>query len=292
MSLHKSVARVSLALFILACALGSLSCRGPARPAPSPAKTNVSYDVYFHRAGAPDAPPTAVRRRAALSRATAAGRVRAAVRALLAGPTAAEKSKGYYSSLPANARLLDVSYERPVVRLNFSRELERIGGTARVGALLDELAYTAASIPGIKGVILEIEGERAGTDEHPFTGEGFLFRLLHPPADSAWARRLAPADALDLFIAAIPDRAEMWKLMGPDARRTYGAASGIDVSGFAEGLGSWRAYRVTRQKASGNEASVVIAGRQVLEGNVEPNARYTARMVREDGRWKWELPED
>ena len=107
---------------------------------------------------------------------------------------------------------------RPYAYLNLNDKFEQTGGTARIRAILEELSYTAASIPGLKGVILQIEGRRVGTEERPFTGEGFLFRNLHPPVESAWAKRLGPVDALDLFLVAIPDPNEMWALMGPAAQ--------------------------------------------------------------------------
>jgi len=280
-------ARLLLAVGLLAAALIAAWWLRPHRPAAEP---GAVVSVHFHRTGNPEGPPVPIERRMKQSRPSTVDLVRAGILALLAGPTAAEKAQGFFSSLPDGAGLIGARVERPYVYLNFSGALEETGGTARVKAILDELAYTAASVRGVKGVILAVDGEQAGTEEHPFTGEGALFRSLHPPVDGPWAARLAPADALDLFLVAIHEPGEMWRLMGPAARREYGSPAGIDVAAFAEGLGSWRNYRVLSEKIEGDRATVVIADRQVLEGQVEPDARYSATLVREEGRWKWELP--
>ncbi len=76
---------------------------------------------------------------------------------------------------------------------------------------------------------------------------------------------------------------------GPAARQEYGTATDIDTAAFAEGPRSWGNYRAIGREIRGDEAVVTIAGRQVLEGNVEQHARYEAHMVREDSRWKWDL---
>lgn len=288
--------RYASLLVILAVALAGVSCQKQRpqpkpQPNPQPAKTSVTIHPYFHDNAEPDAPPLAADRKTTVQgEAKPDMLARKAFAELLAGPSRAEKDKGLFSSLPEGTILLGLRYARPFVYLNFNAALEQTGGSARVQAILDQISYTAASIPGIKAAILEIEGEQAGTNDHPFTGEGFLFDNLKPPVDGAWVEKLRPADALDLFITAIPNPDDMWKMMGPKARKQFGSPDGIDTSGFAEGLGAWRNYRVMRQEIKGDQAAVEIGGRQMLEGNVEPKALYKALMVREDGRWKWELP--
>lgn len=275
-----------IALLILAAG----GCRFFRPPAARTPQRQTALQVYFHREDDPDGPPAPVTRTFTSTAApSTAEKVRRAVEALLAGPTADERGRGYYSSIPPGVRLLGVEVERPLATLDFSRELEQTGGTAKVSAILSQLAHTAASVTGVKGVELLIEGERVGGNERPFTGEGFLFRRLHPPVDGEWAAKLGPAEAFDLFIAVIPDRDKMWRLSGPRARQAFGSAKGIDASAFAEGLGAWRNYRVERETIENDRATVVIAGRQELEGQVEENARYEARMAKEGGRWRFDL---
>ena len=284
-------------LILLAAALLAASCQKQRshpkpQPNPQPVKTSATLRLYFHDNASPDAPPVAVGRSIRIpGEAGPDVLARKVFTELLAGPSQAEKDKGLYSSLPEGTKLLGLRYARPYVYLNFSTAMEQTGGSAKVRAILEQIAFTSASIPGIKAAILEIGGEQAGTNDHPFTGEGFLFDSLRPPVDGPWAEKLTPADTLDLFVTVIPDPDEMWKMMGPAARRQFESPDGIDVSGFAEGLGAWRSYRIIRQEINGDQAVVEIGGHQVLEGNVEPKALYKARMVREEGRWKWELPD-
>ncbi|MDI3316962.1 MAG: GerMN domain-containing protein [Bacillota bacterium] len=222
-------------------------------------------------------------------------RLRAAMEALLSGPTEEERRAGWASALPRGTRLLGVEVARPVAVLDFSGELEQAGGTLAVGTLLDQIALTAASVQGVKGVELRVEGARVGSEEHPFTGEGFLFRRLLPPLDSELVRGLAPEEALDLWIAAIPDREAMWRLMGPGLRARYGKPAAVDVTAWAEGLGSYRGYTAEAGRpvggdaktGEGQRAEVRLQGTFQLEGMTE-NVVYTARMVREGGIWRFD----
>ncbi|MCL4514045.1 MAG: GerMN domain-containing protein [Firmicutes bacterium] len=104
--------------------------------------------------------------------------LRLAFEELLKGPTAPEAKSGHYSAIPPNTRLRSARIENNVAVLDFNRQIERTGGTAAVSAMLDQIAYTATEQPGIKKVRLLVEGEQAGTRQHPFTGDGFLFEYL------------------------------------------------------------------------------------------------------------------
>lgn len=232
-----------------------------------------------------------VRRRVQVDPGDVTGYLRAAFEALLAGPTADESGRGLTTELPASAKLRGVSWERPYAIIDFSRELGELGGTLRVSGAVDQIAYTATEIGGVAGVILKVEGERVGTEQHPFTGEGLLFSCLHRRLTPEWLGTLSPSQVLDLFIALIPDREKMWKLMGPRARATYGRPEDVEASAFSEGLGAWRAYRVVEEKVEQGRAQVVIGGDVTREGMTERDARYRATMVRENGYWKWDFPE-
>ncbi len=104
--------------------------------------------------------------------------LRLAFEELLKGPTAREAKSGLYTAIPSNTRLRSARIENDVAVLDFNRQIERTGGTAAVSAMLDQIAYTATEQPGIKKVRLLVEGEQAGTRQHPFTGDGFLFEYL------------------------------------------------------------------------------------------------------------------
>lgn len=100
-----------------------------------------------------------------------------------------------------------------------------------------------------------------------------------------------PAEALRAFIGVAGDPQQMWELMGPATRASYGAPDKIDYSAYAEGLGAFKYtdYRVVREEIAGNEATVEIVGDVTQEGQFFKDKHYTARMVLEDGKWKWEM---
>lgn len=250
----------------------------------------VVLDIYFTRDNNGQFEPVRVTREINVENDNPAYRAQKALEYLGKGPTAAEKEQGLHNSIP-DAQLLNINVQRPHVTLNYSREFEQIGGTARVENILKQLTMTMSSIPGIKSVILQVEGERIGTQEHPYTGEGSLFGNLTPPVDGELAASLGPADTLDLFVAVIPDTEKMWHLMGPKARNAYNTPANIEFSAFAEGLGSWKGYEVTEEIIEeDNTAIVTIKGTQVLEGMEQPEATYTAYLIKEDGQWKWDFP--
>lgn len=94
----------------------------------------------------------------------------AAFGALLVGPTKEEQNRGLSNQIPPQVRLLDVEVKDDIAYLDFSRELEEVGGSARVMGILKQIGYTATSIPGIRGAWLLIEGKRVQV----FSGEGVI----------------------------------------------------------------------------------------------------------------------
>jgi germination protein M len=220
---------------------------------------------------------------------TADSHLRAAIDALLRAESMAEQR--LFNQLPDDAELLNVEINRPYATLDFSAELERMGGTARVAFALDQITYTAAALDEVSGVFLKVEGERVGIGDRYFTGEGFMFEKLFR-SGGEWARDISPVEALESFMVTIgPEVDEMWFWMGPRARELYGNPENIDWTALAEGLGSWRNYEIVEAIVENDRATVTIQGDQQLEGMIEPDASYTAHMIHENGIWKWDLPE-
>jgi hypothetical protein len=265
----------------------------PKAPAEEPGGNEgpeVSITVYFSKTQDGAAEMVPVTRRVTLEEDSAEARLEAAVAALLEGPTGDEKAQGLSSEAEDAAGLISVSISRPYAVLDFSSRLQQMGGSARVSGFLGQLAHTASDIGGVKGVVLKVEGQVMGGDDMPFTGEGVLFESLHRPLDAQWLKTLGPSDILDLFIVVVPDTGLMWELMGPASRMAYKEPGGIDWTAYAEGLGSWRGYKMIEETVEGDRAWVTITGDQTLEGMFEPAARYTAHMVRVDGVWRWDFP--
>lgn len=131
---RRSVAAVVLLL--------SLLLAGQATASP----VSRAGDVWFVRAGKPVAVPRPAR---ALPE---------VVRALLAGPTPAERARGIASAIPAGTPLRDVRVRSQVVTVDlgarFATGVDRASLRDRVG----QLVRTLRGIPGVHAVQVRIEG--------------------------------------------------------------------------------------------------------------------------------------
>ena len=133
----RTVSRVCVVL-----AVAALGIVAPAEASAAPLRGHV----WFLRAGEP----------------VAAGRSAPAipglVRALVAGPTRAERAKGLRSAIPAGTTIRDVTVSRRVVTVDlgarFAAGRDEASLTARVG----QLVRTLRSVPGVAGVRVRVEG--------------------------------------------------------------------------------------------------------------------------------------
>jgi hypothetical protein len=85
---------------------------------------------------------------------------RAAIEALLAGPTDDEEGEGYNTALPSRARLKSVEAdEEGVVTADFDRRLDAgVAGSCRVGAIRKQIAETLLQFPEVREVVISVEG--------------------------------------------------------------------------------------------------------------------------------------
>lgn len=84
---------------------------------------------------------------------------RAALEALLRGPTPEERSEGYLTALPERAALRGVTVEEGVVRADFDAGLEEgVGGSCRVLAVRSQIEETLRGLPGVREAIVSVEG--------------------------------------------------------------------------------------------------------------------------------------
>lgn len=157
----------------------SAGCWDSGAVVPPPVTAEVTVYFYLSSDGMTLEP---VVRKVNLKEDTLEARFRAAMEELLKGPSTEETGR-LYSQLPGDVRLLDVEVSPPYATLDFSAELERIGGSARVLGMLQQLTYTGTEFEEITDLILEVEGVRVGTNEHPFAGEGVLFDTLTRQGD-------------------------------------------------------------------------------------------------------------
>lgn len=83
---------------------------------------------------------------------------RAALEALLAGPTEAERARGYATSINPGVTIRSLVVEDGVAAADFSEELERTGGSCLVTAIRAQVERTLLQFPAVRSVRLSIAG--------------------------------------------------------------------------------------------------------------------------------------
>ncbi|NLE22284.1 MAG: hypothetical protein GX624_05845 [Actinobacteria bacterium] len=150
---------------------------GSASPSPSapPAQTTIS--LYFLRG---EKLGVAERR---VPRTTMPAT--AAVKALLAGPAPAEQKAGLSSAVPAGTRLLGLSIDGGVARVDLSNKFGSSGGSLSMTARVAQLVYTLTRFPTVRAVEFLVEGE-------PVAGLGGEGVALDGPQRRAQWRQFEP----------------------------------------------------------------------------------------------------
>lgn len=115
---------------------------------------------------------------------------KAALEALVAGPTDTEKTTwpAISSAIPEGTRLLGVTIEGGIAKVDFSEEFESGGGTFSVTSRLAQVVYTLEQFPAVDGVEFYIEGTRV----IEFSSEGLI---LDKPQTFDDYDELLPIDA-------------------------------------------------------------------------------------------------
>ena len=86
--------------------------------------------------------------------------LRTAVRALLAGPSAAESAAGVKTALAPGTRLLSTSQSGGVATINFRQSFASPASKKRIRMRLAQVTFTATQYPNVHSVSLEIAGSR------------------------------------------------------------------------------------------------------------------------------------
>lgn len=82
---------------------------------------------------------------------------------LLAGPRPAERQAGYHTTLPDAAGLRGVELRDGVLTVDFDAGLERgMGGSCRVQAARAQIDSTLGRLPGVRRVVVSVEGREEG----------------------------------------------------------------------------------------------------------------------------------
>lgn len=91
-------------------------------------------------------------------RTDAGGEGRAALEALLKGPTDEEKEAGYFTSLPEGVSLESFAMAKAEARADFSGELRAVAGSCRVQSIRAQVERTLEQFPEVTSVAISIEG--------------------------------------------------------------------------------------------------------------------------------------
>lgn len=84
---------------------------------------------------------------------------RAALEELLGGPSDAEKTAKYFSSINDGVIIQKLIIENGIAKVDFSKRLEEaVGGSCRVAAISSQIQNTLKQFPTVKNVIISIDG--------------------------------------------------------------------------------------------------------------------------------------
>ena len=96
------------------------------------------------------------------------GKIENALKALIEGPSAGEKARGYLTAVPANLKIRDIKIKNRVAEIDFSAAIgEGAGGNILMNRI-DQIIYTATQFNGIDGITISINGKR----QNVIGGEG------------------------------------------------------------------------------------------------------------------------
>jgi hypothetical protein len=98
----------------------------------------------------------------------------AAMKALLAGPSPAEREAGLATSVPAGTKLLGIAIKKGVATVDLTSQYQSGGGSLSMKARLAQVVYTLTQFPTVRAVLFHLDGEPVNV----FSGEGIV--LDHP----------------------------------------------------------------------------------------------------------------
>ncbi|HEV2440236.1 MAG TPA: GerMN domain-containing protein [bacterium] len=143
----------------------SLPGRGPT---PGPARTDVQ--VFFVRTEAGGRAQTLAAVRRSVLDGREQTRAAGALRALLDGPSRAERSRGLTTEIPPGTVLRAVTIGGGTATVDLGVTLAQGGGSSSLLARVWQVVYTATQFPDVSSVQLLIGGRRVAT----LGGEGLL----------------------------------------------------------------------------------------------------------------------
>jgi len=110
-----------------------------------------------------------------------------AIRALIAGPTAAEAAAGLSSAVPSDTLFLGLLIDNGLATIDLSREFEAGGGTTNILSRLAQVVYTLTQFPTVDEVLFHLDGQPVDV----FSGEGVI---LEDPVDRSDYATILPIE--------------------------------------------------------------------------------------------------
>jgi len=167
--------RIGVTVVVVLCLLGA-GCGGKEDETTVPETT--TFAVYLLQ-GEKVAP---VRRRVEATR----GVARAALTALLDGPTESEATAGYGSTIPSGTELRGVAVADGTATVDLSSRFASGGGSLSMLTRVAQVVYTATQFPGVERVAFRLDGVPAAA----IGGEGVI---VDPPVARADFEDQTPA---------------------------------------------------------------------------------------------------
>ncbi|HEY5516935.1 MAG TPA: GerMN domain-containing protein [Coriobacteriia bacterium] len=132
-------------------------------PLPPPASQPVALKVYF---AYQEKMQPAARTAPAGTKAV----LKAALDALLAGPTSSERAGGLVTMVPKGTKLRGVTISANVAIVDFDSTFASGGGSLSMFDRLAQVVYTATQFPGVDAVTFKLDGKKVTV----FGGEGII----------------------------------------------------------------------------------------------------------------------
>ncbi len=111
-----------------------------------------------------------------------------AIRALIAGPTAAEHDSDLWTAIPSDTLLLGLTIENGLATIDLSREFEVGGGSYNILSRLAQVVYTLTQFPTVDRVLFYLDGQAVEV----FSGEGVVLENPVGRADYFTILPIAP----------------------------------------------------------------------------------------------------
>jgi sporulation and spore germination protein len=200
----------------------------------------------------------------------------AALTALLAGPTRAERASGLATAIPAGTRLLGVSVKGGVATVDLTSQYQSGGGSRSMQLRLGQVVYTLTQFPTVKSVRFQLDGAPVNV----FSSEGIVLakpvgrgdysNLSPQPLAGSWRPIASKPFPVDGPVTSVWAGTQMLvfsrhQLMGRDARGNPYSRGALNVAaGYYALTNSWRSLEPPAKTSSSMGYSSAWTGKEML----------------------------